>query len=146
MPAITMKTSRLKEILQALPELPSHNWLITELDCLDYCCWEGCEKWAKTELFLSDAELRRDVNLRNMQIIWGVFSAVPAQYTKAELDAFDAPSMDDPRYLGEQIVPQHPLAMLEIAVFDGWYLVVSARDEALLQRLSKLQSAWEVCT
>ena len=142
MPAIRIKTSRLKEIFQALPELPPHNWLITELDCLDYCGWEGCEKWAKTELFLSNAELRRDVDLRNMQIIWGVFSAVPTQYTKAELDAFEAPGVDGPRYLGEQIVPQHPLAILEIAVFDGWYLIVSAKDEALLRGLSKLQSVW----
>ena len=138
MPAIKINTSRLKEVLHALPELPPHNWLVTELDCLDYCGWEGCEKWAKTELFLTDEELMRDVDFRNMQIIWGVFSAIPATYTKAEIDAYEPPTVDSPRYMSEHIVPQHPLAILEISVRDGWYLLVSSENEKLLEPLYQL--------
>lgn len=134
MPAIKIDTSRLKEVLHALPELPPHNWLITELDCLDYCGWEGCEKWAKYELFLTDTELKRDVDLRNMQIIWGVFSAIPATYTKEEIDAYERPTVDAPNH----ILPQHPLAVLEICVCDGWYLLVSSENEKMLEPLYKL--------
>ena len=43
MPCVFAETSRFKEILAALPELPPHNWLITDLDCFDYCGWDGCE-------------------------------------------------------------------------------------------------------
>ena len=47
MPCVFIDTSQFKEILAALPELPPHNWLITDLDCFDYCGWDGCEKWAE---------------------------------------------------------------------------------------------------
>ena len=69
MPCVYVETSHFKDILAALSELPSHNWLITGLECYDHCGWDGCEKWAEPELFLTDEELRHDVNLRNMQII-----------------------------------------------------------------------------
>lgn len=68
MPSIYIETCFLKDILAAIPELPPHNWLITDLECYDNSGWDGCEKWAKTELFLTDEELRRDINLRNMQM------------------------------------------------------------------------------
>ena len=51
MPCVFVETSRFKDILASLPELPPHNWLITDLDCFDYCGWDGCEKWAERELF-----------------------------------------------------------------------------------------------
>ena len=82
MPCVFLETSHFKEILASLPELPPHNWLITDLDCCDYCGWDGCEKWAERELFLTDEELLHDINLRNMQMIWGVFSAIPPNTPK----------------------------------------------------------------
>lgn len=44
MPCVYVETSHCKDILAALPELPSHNWLITGLECYDHCGWDGCEK------------------------------------------------------------------------------------------------------
>ena len=44
MPCVYVETSHFKDILAALPELPSHNWLITGLECYDHCGWDGCEK------------------------------------------------------------------------------------------------------
>lgn len=41
MPAVYIKqkgfNGHIKEILNAMPELPEHNWLITDLECYDYC-------------------------------------------------------------------------------------------------------------
>lgn len=85
MPCVYVETSRFKDILAFLPELPPHNWLITDLECYDSCGWDGCEKWAERELFLTYEELRQDINLRDMQIIWGVFSTIPAEYTKEDI-------------------------------------------------------------
>ena len=54
MPCVYVETSQLKDILAALPESPPHNWLITDLECDDNSGWDGCEKWAEQELFLTD--------------------------------------------------------------------------------------------
>ena len=138
MPCVFIDTSQFKEILAALPELPPHNWLITDLDCYDYCGWEGCEKWAERDLFLSDEEFRRDIDLRNMQMIWGVFSAIPAEYSKEDVYKYPLPDSDDPRYMGNRIVPQHPLAILELYADDGCFTYVSSRDASLLEPLYQL--------
>lgn len=137
MPCVWLDTCYLKEVLAAL-RLPRCSWLITDLECLDYCGWEGCEKWAEQELLLTDEALRRDVELRDMQIIWGVFSAIPASYSREELLRHPRPESESPRYMGSHIVPQHPLAVLELYADDGSSLLVSARDAALLEPLERL--------
>lgn len=138
MPAIKIDSCYLKEILEKLNDLPPHNWLISGLECYDYCGWEGCRKWAQENLFLTDKELKRDVDLRNMQIIWGIFSAVPASCGKEQLEAFGLPDVESTRYMADHIVPQHPKAMLEIYVVDGSYMIVSAADGKLLEPLYDL--------
>lgn len=138
MPCVYIDTSHIKDILAALPPLPPCNWLITGLDCLDYCGWEGCEKWAESELFLTDAELRRDVNLRDMQIVWGVFSAIPAEHTREEIFSYPPPETETPRYMRDHIEPQHPLAVLELYADDASFVLASARDETLLRPLYAL--------
>ena len=60
MPCISIETCYIKDILSALPELPPHNWLITDLECYEHSGWDDCEKWAEEELFLTDEELCRD--------------------------------------------------------------------------------------
>lgn len=138
MPCVCVETSYFKDILASLPELPPHNWLITDLECYDYCGWEGCEKWAQREVFLTDEALRRDINLRNMQMIWGVFSAIPAGYTREDIYKYPRPESETPRYMSNKIVPQHPLAFLELYAEDGGSTFVSARDISLLEPLYQL--------
>ncbi len=138
MPCVFVETSQFKDILAALLELPPHNWLITDLECYDNRGWDGCEKWAERELFLTDEELLRDINLRNMQIIWGVFSAIPVEYTKEDICKYPLPESENPRYLSNHIVPQHPLAFLELYADDGWFTYVSSHDPTLLEPLYRL--------
>lgn len=59
MAAISIQTGFPKEILAKPPEMPPHNWLISGLDCVDHCGWEGCEKWAQETLFLTDEPLKK---------------------------------------------------------------------------------------
>ena len=138
MPCVYVETSQFKDILAALPELPPRNWLITDLECYDNQGWDGCEKWTERELFLTDEEFRRDVNLRNMQIIWGVFSAIPAEYCKEDIYKYPLPESENPRYMSNRIVPQHSLAILELYADDGWFTFVSAHDASLLEPLYHL--------
>lgn len=140
MPAVFISgCSRLKEILHCLPALHPHNWLISELTSYDYYGWGGCEKWAEETLFLLDNALRRDIDSRDPQIIWGAFSATPIHITKEQAYAYALPWLDgNSDYMKNHILPQHPLALLEIAVFDGSYTTVSARDASLLEPLYAL--------
>lgn len=138
MPAIYIDTCYLKDILAAVPKLPPHNWLITGLECYDYCGWAGCEKWAESELLLTDDELRRDIDLRNMQIIWGVFSAIPIEYSKNDIYKYPLPESQTSYYMSSRIVPQHPLSVFELYVDDGSFTLASARDPALLQPFYRL--------
>ncbi len=137
MPCISLKTCHLKDILEVL-EFPPCNWLITGLECYDYCGWEGCEKWAEGQLFLTDAQLRRDIHLRDMQFIWGVFSAIPVSIPKDEIEQYPLPETEVPYYMRNHIVPQHPLAILEFYLDDGCFVFVSSRDDNLLKPLYHL--------
>lgn len=139
MPSVQIETCYLKDILNKLSDLPSHNWLISNLECYDHCNWEGSEKWAETDLFLTDEQLRKDVDFRNMQIIWGAFSAIPVEYSKEKVYSYELPWLENPYYMRNFIEPQHPLAILEISVFDGWYTIVSSKDAELIKPLYELE-------
>lgn len=138
MAAVEIETCYLKDILSTLPELPPHNWRISGLECYDDCGWDGCEKWAESDLFLTDEELKHDIDLRNMQIIWGVFSAIPVVYSWEEVDSYPLPEAQTSYYMSSRIAPRHPQAILELAVNDGMFTIVSAHDPALLQPLYEL--------
>lgn len=136
MPAVHIAScSQPKSILSCMGDLSSYTFLISYLECYDTEGWEGCEKWSGSSLLLPGDELKRDVDLRDMWFMWGAFSAIPSKYTKEEILAYPLPSLEDPRYMAERIVPQHPLAVFEISVWDGCYTYVSASDEQLLRPL-----------
>lgn len=131
----------LREILKLLGAKDwDCNWLITELSCYDCCGWEGCEKWAKDCLFLSNRELLHDVGRRNMQFVWGILSAIPANYTKEQVMALRLPVFSEDEngescYLADSLRPQHPLAFLEIMSEDSSSVTVIADDMEPLRPL-----------
>ncbi|MBE6670080.1 MAG: hypothetical protein E7601_07750 [Ruminococcaceae bacterium] len=125
--------SQLKSILEKSEFLSPHNWLISNLECYDTTGWEGCEKWEKQSLILTDEELKNDIYLRDMQFIWGVFSAIPKDYSRQDIEKYSLPELENPNYMANHINPQHPLAFLEISVWDGSYTYICAHDEHLLK-------------
>lgn len=133
MPAICIDLcTHLKSILEVIDFLPPHKWLISDLDCYDYCNWDGCEKWAERLLILTDEELKKDVYLRDMQFVWGVFSAIPESYDNEEILRYELPYCENSCYNEDHIVPQHPLALLEIVFFDSSFAYISSHNEKLL--------------
>lgn len=133
MPALFIEScSHIKKILEVTESLVPHNWLISYLECYDTEGWDGCEKWKNNSLLLSDEELKKDVYLRDMQFIWGIFSAIPKEYEWNDIDSYNFPELENPCYMGNHITPQHPLAFLEISVWDGGYIYISAHDESVL--------------
>lgn len=145
MPAVCIRyegfNGHIKEILNSLPELPAHNWLITDLECYDYCGWDGCDKWANEKLFLTDEELRHDVNLRDMQFVWGVFSALPLNVS--EKDALEYPDVgincNWNFFMNKNtLLPQHPNSILEIWSEDSTSVTVVAHNPDYLKPLYNL--------
>lgn len=145
MPAVCIKykgvNGRIKEILNAIPELPEHNWLITDLECYDYCGWNGSEKWAESRLFISDEELRHDVNLRDMQFVWGAFSALPKSIAKDEALTYPDIGLDG-NYggfmLNNILLPKQPNSILEIWSEDSTSVTVVAHSSDYLKPLYNL--------
>ena len=133
----------LREILRLLGA-PAWDcqWLVTGLECYDTCGWEGCEKWGQETLLLSNGDFLRDVEERDMQFVWGILSAIPAKYTREEIFAHPLPDFTDDNgrslYLREHLLPQHPLAFLEIISEDSTSITVVAPEPAPLQPLYSL--------
>lgn len=117
------------------------NWLITDLDCHDYCGWEGSEKWCEETLFLTNEQFFHDVNLRNSQFVWGIFSAIPTCYTKEQAMSCCIPEYDvnDVLWYTRDVVhAQHPYAILEISSVDSSYVTVISEDNSFLLPLFSL--------
>ena len=76
----------LREILRLLGAAAwDCRWLITGLECYQTQGWPGCEKWNRETPLLSNEDLNRDIEARDMQFVWGIFSAIPARYTREEI-------------------------------------------------------------
>ena len=134
MPALFIDScSQLKCILEKTESLIPHNWLVSYLECYDTIGWEGCEKWKNQSLILTDEELKKDIYLRNMQFIWGVFSAIPKKYSIQDIEKYALPELENPHYMANHIVPQHPLTFLEISVWDGSYTYICAHEKNILE-------------
>lgn len=131
----------LKEILHLLrAETWDCNWLLTGLECYDHCGWPGCEKWAERTLFLSNRELLHDIDLRDMQFVWGILWAVPSHFSQAEVLAV-MPEIDaywESFFEAEILLPAHPLAFLEIACEDSTTVTVVAPEPETLTPLYTL--------
>ncbi len=131
--------STLREVFSLLgAESWDCNWLMTDLECYDYEGWEGCEKWAERRLFLTNRQLLHDVELRDMQFIWGIFSALPCGRAEAEalgLPSFRLNERGESPFLSDVLLPQHPLAFLEISVEDSSSTTAVSADAALLRPL-----------
>lgn len=137
-------TGHLKEILRLLgAENWDCSWLITELECYDHYGWEGSERWAGETMFLSNRDFLHDVELRDMQFVWGILSAIPAPYTQEQVLSFPLPAFSEDEngetcYLSDELRPQHPLAFLEIMSEDSTSVTVIARDIEPLRPLFRL--------
>ena len=134
MPSIFIDNcSHLKAILELIDFLPPHKWLISDLTCYDYCNWDGCDKWAEEVLILTDEELKKDVYLRDMPFVWGVFSAIPEEFDNNDFLCYELPYCESDTYKKLPILPQHPLAMLEINFFDSSYTYITAHNADFLK-------------
>lgn len=112
-------------------------WLVTGLECYQAQGWPGCEKWNQETPLISNEDLLRDIEARDLQFVWGIFSAIPARYTREEILSHPLPDFADEngRCLREHLLPRHPLAFLEIFSEDSSTITVITPQGELLRPL-----------
>ena len=112
-------------------------WLLTGLEVID--CTES-RNWEEP-LLLSNRELL--LRAEEVQFIWGILSAFPASCTEEQilaerLPAFTVDENGESCYLADTLLPQHPLAFLEIMSEDRTSVTVVGPDMAPLRPLFRL--------
>ena len=130
----------LREILQLLGASAwDCQWLVTGLECYQAYGWPGCEKWNQETPLISNEDLIRDIEARDLQFVWGIFSASPSRYTREEIFSHPLPDFLEEngrsRCLRERLLPQHPLAFLEIFSEDSSTVTVIAPRAEILRPL-----------
>jgi len=78
------------------------------------------------------------VELRDMQFVWGILSAIPARYSKERVLSERLPSFESNGGESRALLPQHPLAFLEISSEDSSSVTVIAKEAKILQPLYQL--------
>ena len=115
----------------------NYNWLITDIEAypqkglgeIDDELYSYLNE--KDYVFISNSDLLDILEKNDFQWIWGVFSAIPVNYSKEEVLNYDLPFAEDNSdiYLDNNFVIQHPLAEIEIVAFDSSGMHIVSKDK-----------------
>jgi len=110
------------------------NWLITEHET--YCWPSGEDIFDEGIVLLSGDELTDIVTHNKIQFVWGILSAFDKS-VDIDINNLDVvPTFDGEwKYGGEDVQPQHSLAIAEIVCVDSSYTIFLSKDEDLSNRL-----------
>lgn len=88
-----------------------YNWLITEIETStgDY--------FNDEYVIVSNDELLDNLENKEIQWIWGTFSAIPKKYKQEEILKYNLPGVEN--IDKKEIKIQHPLAEIEIIAYDS---------------------------
>lgn len=125
-----------------------YNWLITDIEALPQ---KGNGKFEideeiynricdKEYVLISNDELLDILERNDFPWIWGVFSAIPKQYSEEDILEYDLPYADGNRdiYKDDSFVIQHPLADIEIVAFDSSLVHIVAKDDEIADKFKEL--------
>lgn len=118
-----------------------YNWLITDIEAYPQDNGELDKLISENDyLFLSTDELITMLEKNDFQWIWGVFSAIPKNFTKEEVLKYELPFADGNYdiYKEDIFVIQHPLADIEIVAFDSSCVQIVAKDEEIANKFKDL--------
>lgn len=121
----------------------NYNWLITDIEAYPQKGLGEIDDELYSYLnendyvFISNSDLLDILEKNDFQWIWGVFSAIPVNYSKEEVLKYDLPFAEDNSdiYLDNNFVIQHPLAEIEIVAFDSSCMHIVSKDKDICDRL-----------
>ena len=126
----------------------NYNWLVTDIDAFPhkgkYEIDESLYNFLKEKnyVFISNSDLLDILEKNDFQWIWGVFSAIPVNYSLDEVLKYDLPYAEDNKdiYLDDNFIIQHPLSDIEIVAFDSSGMHIVSRDEGICDKFKKVYS------
>ncbi len=134
-------THMLKIINAIVGEHLKYHWLITDIEAYPQH-YPRLEQLISENgyLLLSNNELLDILEKDDFQWIWGVFSAIPEQYTKEEILKYELPYIIENTKVCEDnhFIIQHPLAEIEITCVDSSYVFIVSENETVLELFKKL--------
>lgn len=118
----------------------NYNWLVS--DCEGYPNNENFKRLFNSEyLWLSGRELTDIFLEEDFQIIWGVFSAFSPDVSFQDVLKTKIPesgSNDMSTDLSDpDIMPKHPLAVVEIQAFDSSYTIIISKHDKLVDHITE---------
>ena len=124
--------TKLKLIFDSLEgKAKDFNWLITSHEV-----YTDNEVLNKDFIFISGEELSKIVKEDDIQFIWGIISGFPKETDVNLEDLKIVPNFDGEwRYSKENLLPQHPLATIEIVCVDSSYTIIISKDRDLSNRI-----------
>lgn len=107
-----------------------YNWLITEIETStgDY--------FNDEYVIVSNDELLDNLENKEIQWIWGTFSAIPKKYKQEETLKYNLPGVEN--IDKKEIKIQHPLAEIEIIAYDSTFVQLIAKDKTIAEKFKKL--------
>ena len=107
-----------------------YNWLITEIETStgDY--------FNDEYVIVSNDELLDNLENKEIQWIWGTFSAIPKKYKQEEILKYNLPGVEN--IDKKEIKIQHPLAEIEIIAYDSTFVQLIAKEKTIAEKFKKL--------
>ena len=115
----------------------NYNWLITDIEAYPQIGNKDIDEKLysflneKDYVFISNSNLLDILEKNDFQWIWGVFSAIPNNFSLDDILKYELPYADENLdiYLDDKFVIQHPLAEIEIVAFDSSGMHIVSKDK-----------------
>lgn len=119
-------------VIKALePKTLNYKWLITDIETINDDYFAN-----KEYVIIKHKDLIKKLSKNNnMQWIWGVFSAIPAEYDDNTILKYELPYIIENKKTKPII--QHPLAKIEIDCIDSSYLEIIAKGKDTVDLFAK---------
>lgn len=124
----------------------NYNWLITDIEAYPQISNKQIDEelysflYEKDYVFISNSDLLDILEKNDFQWIWGVFSAIPVNYSLDEVLKYKLPYADENSdiYLDNNYIIQHPLSDIEIVAFDSSAVHIVTKDKETCERFKKV--------
>ena len=124
----------LYQLIYSIAHINHHyQWLITDFEAYPQMKIYQNLLMQNEYLILSTEQFLEMLKRDNFQWIWGIFSAIPSQYSEEEILNYPLPNIKE----NKKTTIQHPLAEIEIGAIDSSSLYIIS-DDTYIEIFKKL--------
>lgn len=125
------------DIYDCIENVDKYNWLITDIECypsdkkiMEILDGEYC--------WITGKDLLELLHKEDFQWVWGVFSAFSDEVKLNEILNYSFPYADGYKGFWENPISiQHPLAKMEVVVWDGLLILAISKEDKVIETFMK---------